>query len=147
MSIYESLLAKAVNGGGGSGGSGAMIVTSSLVNGVQQMDKTLQEIYDALTSGTPVYYLYQYGTIGTDYVTHAFLAPITYIYTYEYTNNIRVVVNRPTMVGASASGSTGSFLLNPSTVVFQATGLNAYPTYYRTVYATYDVSMSSQSFV
>lgn len=129
------------------GGGGAMIVTSSQVNGVHTMDKTVQEIYDALMSGTPVYYKYQSGTIGEDYITNAWLAPITYVYTYEVTNVIRVVVNRPFCQGAGASGSSGDNLLSPSVMIFEASTLNGYPTFYRTVGATFNTTYSSASFM
>lgn len=145
--ITASALNKIENGiANAGGGGGAMIVTSSLVNGVTIMDKTVQEIYDALMSGTPVYYKFQYGAIGADYITHAWLAPITYVYTYDFTNTIRVAVNRPSMGSASATGSTGDYLIVPSSVVFQATGMNDYPTYYRTVYATPASSESASIF-
>ena len=110
-------------------------------------DAFAQEIYDALMSGTPVYYKFQYGTIGSDYTTHAWLAPITYFYTYEVTNNIRVVINRPFCQGAGASGSSGAYLLSPSVMIFEASTMNGYPTFYRTVGATYATTYSSSNFM
>ena len=129
-----------------SGGGGAMIVTSSIVNGAPTMDKTVQEIYDALMSGTPVYYKFQYGTIGEDYITHAWLAPITYVYTYEVTSFIRVVVNRPFSADVTGTGSSGDYLLVPSTLVFQAVSMNDYPTYYKTVRPTAPTTYSDSVF-
>ena len=128
--ITASALNKIENGIANAGG--AMIVTSSQVNGVHTMDKTVQEIYDALMSGTPVYYKYQYGTVAVDYVSHAWLAPISYIYTYGGTDYMRVVVNCPIVQPASASGSSGEYLLAPAAMIFQASTMNDHPTYYRT---------------
>lgn len=129
-----------------SGGGGALIVTSSYSAGAETMDKTVQEIYDALMSGTPVYYAYQYGRVGMDYETHTWFAPITYIYTYDNLNVIRVVVNRPTRGGATATGSTGNFLLQPSVMLFEASAMNAYPTFYRTVRPTNATTISDTIF-
>lgn len=130
--ITASAMNKLENGVANAGG--VMIVTSSYQNGAQTMDKTVQEIHDALMSGTPVYYKFIYGTMGTDYITTSWLAPISYIYTYDMANIIRVVVQRPVIrsAGASGSASTG-YALSPAVMLFEADSVNAYPKYYRTV--------------
>ena len=100
------------------------------------LDKTVQEIYDAFVSGTPVYVKYQYGVLGTDYEAHVYLAPVVKIYNYNNTNTIRVCVQKPTLFG---SKDTYDFLFSPSVAIFSATGLNQYPVFYTTVFtpATY----------
>ena len=106
----------------------ALIVTSSVVNGTDTMDKTVQEIYDAFTSGTPVYYKYVYGNPATDYVTTTWLAPITAIFTYDSANMIRIAVNRP--VYRSTTISSINNAMSPSVMTFQASGMNSYPTFH-----------------
>lgn len=114
------------------GGSGALICTVAYNDdlGEMAMDKTVQEIYNALIGGTPVYAKYQYGVLGTDYIGHIYLAPVVKIYNYNYTNEIRVCVQKPTEIG---SISNFDFLFSPSVAIFSATGLNQYPIFYTTV--------------
>ena len=111
-----------------SGGGGSLIVHYDNTTG--EMDKTVQEIYDAMTSGTPVFLEYIYGTIGTDYSASYSLAPISFIYTYAISDFIRVVVNQP----ARANDSGGYiYLFKPSVWIFSAGSMNDYPVTYKTV--------------
>lgn len=98
------------------------------------LDKTAQEIYDAILGGTPAYIKYQYGALGSsgtgNYVSQTFLAPIIHIYGYDYAGVIRITASRPTLKG-SASGK--DFLFSPSVVIFSASGMNDYPVIYASV--------------
>lgn len=49
------------------------------------LNKTMQEIYDALSAGTPVYIRWVYGDITdlADYVANQWLCPITTVYRYS----------------------------------------------------------------
>lgn len=114
------------------GGSGALICTIAYNDDLDAMamDKTVQEIYNALIGGTPVYAKYQYGVLGTDYIGNVYLAPVVKIYNYNTTDVIRVCVQKPTSVG---SKNSYEYLLAPSIAIFSATGLNQYPRFYITV--------------
>lgn len=46
-------------GGGSGGGGGAMVVHTVYDAGITSLDKTWQEIYDALASGTPCIIVYE----------------------------------------------------------------------------------------
>lgn len=108
----------------------ALVVQASTVNDTLVCDHTVQEIYDAMTSGTPVYMAWTYGTLGTDYMSQTYFAPVVQIYTYNTTNTIRVcasVAQNHNVVGAD-------FALTPAITLFQASSVNDYPTFYRTVY-------------
>ena len=126
--ITATKLNKLENGVANAGS--ALIVTSSEVNGVQTMDKTVQEIYDALMSGTPVYYKWNYG-VPSNYSSYSWLAPISYIYTYDTADLIRLAVSRP----AYNNGSTtlGYTIFIPSVMIFQASGLNSYPAFLKSI--------------
>lgn len=106
----------------------ALIVTSSIVNNKETMDKTVQEIYDAFTSGTPVYYKYVYGNPATDYIANIWLAPITAIYTYSAADMIRIAINRPKYRYNTISSIENA--MSPSVMTFAASGMNSYPTFY-----------------
>lgn len=88
------------------------------------LDKTVQEIYEALSSGTPAYIKMQYGVLGTDYVYQLFLAPIVKIYTYNVTDVIKIVANRPIQIGTKGNYS---FCHTPATLTFYARSLTDYP--------------------
>lgn len=109
-----------------SGGGGALIVNSSYSSAVGKdvLDKTAQEIYDALLSGTPVYIKYQYGNM-TEYTGTLYLAPVVKIYNYDYTNVIRVVAAKPVM----ALVQSNNVLAVPGCLIYGADGLNDYPVY------------------
>ena len=108
------------------------------------LDKTVQEIYDALESGTPVFIAYTYGTFPTDYVSHTYLAPIIKVFAYEYSNVIRIVAT--STVSVTPSTGSGTFLHTPCTVIFSANSLNEYPIFYRTVHVN-DTSLTSSEYI
>ena len=114
---------------------GALICNTSYSNTVSNyvLDKTVQEIYDALLSGTPVYIKYQYGVLDRDWVGTIYLAPVIKIYNYDYTNVIRIVASKPTQRN-QISGKDNIF--GAGTVIYSATGLNQYPVYYTSVVGT-----------
>lgn len=143
--ITASALNKIENGIANAGS--ALIVTSSYIGGENTMDKTVQEIHDALMSGTPVYYKYAYGTLGVDYISHSWLAPITYVYAYGGTDYIRVVVQKSRVSDVTATGSVSTqYAFVPTIMLFQASGLNEYPKYYRTIYPTEQAVIAKDSF-
>lgn len=94
------------------------------------LDKTVQEIYDALLGGTPVYIKYQYGTI-SDYAGHLYLAPVVRIYNYDYTNDIRIIAVRPSNV-VNIGSNYG--VATSGVIIYSASGLNEYPTFHKSVY-------------
>lgn len=107
------------------GGGGAMICNASWdnVKANYALDKTAQEIYDALVSGTSVYIKWIYGVLGTDYESTFFLAPIITVYGYNYTGIIRFMASKPSFI---SSGHV------PAVLTFGATGLNEYPVFVET---------------
>ena len=115
-----------------------LICTTSYSSSVENyvLDKTVQEIYDALLVGTPVYIKFQYGNLGVsgigDYDSTLYLAPIIKIYGYSYTGVIRICASKPTTIG---SINSQTFLLSPCVLIYSATSLNSYPTFYTSVYA------------
>lgn len=127
--ITAAAMNKIENGIANAGG--ALICTVTIIDGDQCLDKTVQEIYDALISGTPVYARYQYYTLGTDYESWTYLAPVVKIYSYDTTNLIRVYVQKPSPIGTK---DNIPFLATPSIAIFSATGLNQYPAWSTTVY-------------
>ena len=121
--ITASALNKIENGIANAGS--ALICNVVYENGLGYiLDKTVQEIYDAMVSGTPVYALYQYGSL-SDYVGHLLLAPVARVYNYDYTNVIRIFVNRPNMGSVNSHTESGI----PGVIVYTASGVNDYPVY------------------
>lgn len=124
-----------------SGGGGVLVCTceySSALNDYA-LDKTVQEIYDAFMSGTPVYIKYQYGTLGPSgtggsYTSHTHLAPVIKVYGYAYTDTIRIIASWTYPLSNSPSSGTGNYLHSAAVVLFSATSLSDYPVIYRTVY-------------
>lgn len=105
------------------------------------LDKTAQEIYDALLGGTPVYIKYQYGTM-SDYVGRLYLVPVVRIYNYDYTNDIRITAVRPsdiTNIGSTLSVATSG------TIIYSAGGLNEYPTFYKAIATNPNTTVQSVS--
>lgn len=103
----------------------ALICTSSYSSsaGGDVLDKTAQEIYEALLSGTPAYIKLQYGSI-SDYTMTLYLAPIIKVYTYDNNSVIRIIASKPSYL----SGKDGYLYLQvPGTLIFSATSLNDYP--------------------
>lgn len=122
----------------------ALICTLNTSGSGYVLDKTVQEIYDALESGTPVYIRYLYGTLPTDYVSHSYLAPITKVYGYSYSDTIRIVATWTNET--SVSSGTGGYLHAPCTIIFSASGLNEYPSFYRRVQVNYTSLQSTENF-
>lgn len=90
------------------------------------LDKTVQEIYDALLSGTPAYIKYQYGDFET-YTGTLYLAPIVAITNYAYTETIRIIASKP-----KRQNFDGDYYnYSAGALVYQATALDAYPTFYK----------------
>lgn len=111
----------------GIAGGGALIVTVTTTEGTDDlvMDKTAQEIYDALTSGTPVFCSRSDGTPTTSYESSTHFDIITDIYGYNYDANLKVIVIK------SLRGV--NFAAYPSVAIFQAEGLADYPLFIGTV--------------
>ena len=127
--ITATAMNKIENGIANAGG--ALICTVTNTGSAYALDKTVQEIYDALESGTPAYVTYTYGVPLTDYASDKFLAQIIKIFTYGSGEVIRIIA---TWTNATApSTGDGSFLHGPATAVFSANSMNAYPTFHRTV--------------
>lgn len=89
------------------------------------LDKTVQEIYDALLSGTPAYIKFQYGVLGTDYTSHLFLAPIIKIYSYATTDVIKILASRPYNTGGDKNNY--GYIHSPSIIAFSASSMSDYP--------------------
>lgn len=106
------------------GGGGALIVNSSYDSTANNhvLDKTAQEIYDALLSGTSVYIKYQYGSLST-YVGHLILAPVVRLYNYNYTDVIRILAVRPILGSVNSHAESGI----PGVLVYSAGGVDEYP--------------------
>lgn len=95
------------------------------------LDKTYQEIYDAIIGGTPVYLSYIYGNPATYYQCIQRLVPITTIYKYD--ESLRIVATYTRLIGTASSYS---YSFAPTTIVFSASNLNSYPTFYCTISST-----------
>ena len=114
--------------------AGNMLICNTVYHsnlGLTGLDKKVSEIYDALSSGVPVYVKYQYGDLTRDYVSSVYIAPIVRVYNYNYTNNIRICAMKSDYIGDKNSKT---YLFSPSTIIYSATSLDAYPTYYASVY-------------
>lgn len=111
---------------------GALVCNSSYSGNDYVLDKTAQEIYDALLAGTPVYIKYQYGTL-EDYVGDLYLAPVIKIYNYDYTNVIRICASKHEHIGTKGT-FTSTF--SPAVLIYQASDANDYPTFYTTIYTS-----------
>lgn len=125
--------------------AGSVLICNCSNNGSNYvLDKTVQEIYDALGSGTPVYIKYIYGVLPTNYVSHSWFAPIIKVYGYAYSDNIRIIATwvRET----SVSTGTGNYLYAPCAVIFSASGLNEYPSFYKCVSIT-DTSLQAVEYI
>ena len=92
------------------------------------LDMTVQEIYDALCAGTPMYVIRSNGdTFITDFTAEMDMLRVAAAYNYNYTQYIRICV-----VGANCGQpSTGfSYIGAPMCITYQASSANAYPSYY-----------------
>lgn len=101
----------------------------------ERLDKTVQEIYDAVVDGIPVYVRTLYGTLGPSgtgsYSSNGFLAPVTCIYGYNYDSVIRICVSMPYLLG---SVGNVSFTHSPAIWMLQASSIDDHPVSYKTVY-------------
>lgn len=107
-------------------GGGALICNSTYTGETYVLDKTAQEIYDALLAGTPAYIKYQYGSPEV-YMGELYLAPIIRFSNYNYTNDMHIYASRPSVGYVQQMSAVGL----PGTIAYSATSMNAYPTYYR----------------
>ena len=114
--ITASAMNKIENGIAGAGS--AMIVDS--VNNT--LNKTVQEIYDALEGGMLVYLRYYYGDVEVqDYVAYRHLAPITMVYRYSTGDPAYRVA------AISASNNNNFDKMTPSVATFGAEAIDEYP--------------------
>lgn len=97
------------------------------------LDKTLQEIYNALLVGTPVYIKYVYGTVLTSFSSVISLSPIIKIYTYA-TDIVRIMALKSSSHVYTID--TKTYTCTPSVTIYEATGWNDYPTLYSVVSTT-----------
>lgn len=139
--ITATAMNKIENGIASAGG--ALICNATPSGGECVLDKTVQEIYDALESGTPAYITYKYGTLPTDYVSTKRLAPIILVYGYSNSDLIRIVASWGFSTGVAQG--TGNYLFGPSVAIFSAGGLDEYPIFYRQVLVNNSYLTSSQS--
>lgn len=112
---------------------GVLICNSSFdVDGEDYiLDKTVQEIYDALLAGTPAYIKFQYGTLGAsgtgDCQSTLYLAPIIAIVGYAYTNTIRIIASKPKRQNFDNEYCNYA----AGVLVYSATSLDVYPIFHK----------------
>ena len=117
----------------------ALVVQTSWGNNALTCDHTVQEIYDALTSGTPVFIAWAYGTFGVDILSHTYFAPVTKIFVYSSTNVYYVC----TSVATSVNVADVDFAQGPAVALFSASSANSYPVYYKIVYPQTSIASSA----
>lgn len=106
--------------------AGSVLICTATSNGSNQvLDKTVQEIYDALLSGTPAYIKFQYGVLGSDYISNLYLAPIIKIYGYDTTAVIKILASRPYNTNMGKNGHY--YIHSPSVIAFSASSMLDYP--------------------
>ena len=118
----------------GIAGAGSVLVCNASFSSTANnyvLDKTVQEIYNALLGGTPAYIKFQYGVLGTDFASDLFLAPIIKIYSYNTTAVIRIVASRPVNIGTK---NNLTHTHSPATLIFSASSMSEYPQKYANVY-------------
>lgn len=131
--ITASAMNKIENGIANAGGALICNMSYDSGNNAYILDKTVQEIYDALYTGTPAYVRFSYGgTFCVDYNVHFYLAPIIRLGSYDGTNVIRIMASRPANIFVSSSPAKTA-IATPSVLIFSASGLNQYPTLYANV--------------
>lgn len=113
-------------GSGGAANAGsALIVQYNTQN--RTLDKTVQEIYDAISAGTPVLCVYMYGdpadSSSVSYMGDIQLANFMQVYRYA-DNTFRVC-------GYRLFGDYGA--MRPQVVMFGASSMSAYPSFLRNV--------------
>ena len=112
----------------------ALIVTTSNVNDEFTLDKTVQEIYDAISNGTPAYLIYIYGSVIDDFVGEQYLCPITGIYKYGgMTDQYRIAISRPRIVYSASGVSSKTYIFKTNYMIYHANSLSDYPTFYANV--------------
>lgn len=126
---------KASGSGSGSGGTNVLIVTDS--NGT--LNKTINELKTAMSSGTPVFLKYAQGDSST-FSENYRMSPVVFIYKYGSTDSDwRIAVEEPVHVGSTVSGK--SLIMKPSITIYSASSPSDYPVFYTTVsYTTATVS-------
>ena len=109
-----------------SGGGGVLICNSSYDGNEDNyvLDKTAQEIYDALLAGTPVYIKYQYGSTES-YTGELYLAPVIRFSNYNYTNDLKIYASKPVHGQVSSTSAVGI----PGVLTYIASGLDEYPVF------------------
>ena len=112
-----------------SGGGGALICNSSYDGDEDNfiLDKTAQEIYDALLAGTPAYIKYQYGT-PEDHQGTLYLAPIIKFSNYNYTEDIKIYASKTRYSPSQIDGKFGLGIA--SIITYKASGLDEYPVFF-----------------
>lgn len=108
----------------------ALVVQATIAEGQITCNKTVQEIYNAMTSGTPVYIAWAYGTLGVDFTSHTYFAPVVKIYSYSTTDIIYICAS----VATTANVSNIAYPQTSAIAMFSATSMNGYPVYYKTIY-------------
>lgn len=124
--ITASAMNKLENGVANAGS--AMILTTTVIGGNTVLDHTMKEIYDAISSGTPVYFNYTYGAY-TDYVAERCLAPV--ISFYKYDNAFRIAISKP-FVNQAVGGTF--YLALPALAIYGTADINSNPAKIKTVY-------------
>lgn len=123
--ISASAMNKIENGIANAGG--ALICNDN----VGELDKTVEEIYNAFISGMPVYIKYNYGTLGVSgtgtYTSYAVLAPVIAIASYGYTSVIRITASKPLRVNYE----NDYYNYVNGMITYSATSMNSYPEYIR----------------
>lgn len=132
--IEQGIVTAESSGGSSSGGTGALIATCAYNSSLNSLalDKTVTEISDAITSGTPVYMKFRYGT-SSSFVDDQYLAPIIHVYRYG-TSSPEYRIMAAAAYNWGNLGNTKSFCFTPSMIIFRATAANAYPVWYAQVY-------------
>lgn len=106
------------------GAGGALICNTNGISGSYTLDKTAQEMYEAMTAGTPVYIKYQYGSPET-YSGAMYLAPIIAVVNYNYAGMIRFIASKP----KRQQFNSIYYNYSAGALIYEATALNAYPTF------------------
>ena len=101
-------------------GGGVLIVHTQTVDGTSTLDKTAQEIYDAVVAGTPVFLEYHYGTWTETWGGYHSLAPMTSIFKYSSTS---------ITVGFIYSYNNTAYSPIPGVIWYRASSVSSYPTY------------------
>lgn len=119
--ITASAMNKIENGIAGAGG--ALIVQSNN----NSLDKTVQEIYDAISAGTQVLWVYMYGDPASSSQTSytGDIQLVNLLQVYRYSDNVFRVC------GYRLYGDYS--VMRPQVVMFGASSMSAYPTFEKNV--------------